>query len=1441
MKFLSNLQAEKTVAVDFTTSTGDSRKLYWDNDNHTLSLEMGNGVIQQIGQEQLSEARNSTISTIPNGTIVMITESVGESGRLTIAPAVCDGSIHSRQIIGITTHDILSGEDGVVTSFGLVRDIPISMKPVGETWVAGERLYTHPTIVGAMTNVEPVAPNLKVIIGQIVFVDETKFSIFVRLNHGSYLGGDNNVQVTNLATNDILFYNDSTSRWENIGILDLDLNAAQSAVSDIGNYYDATDVESVLQEIGAEEVIQNRYLLNQMSTGVTEYGGMVINSGDNTKFDVGPIVGYVVTNEVDPDSPTIVRVEFAGQTGITPPYLLTDEQTTVYLTSIGTLFYTNAVSGTAKQRREMILLGRIIHTDKTIIRAIENWPTVDIAVGSQLRDLWRAIGPINEDVFVYPNGANLQLSLNGGALNYGGLNYVNDRYNPTRLTIPSQTTLTFGYRTRAGTVIPDVTTVTPNYYDNNGVITLITGLYKKSTNQRVFLTRSGSIRIQYGQTVYNSFGEAIAAIPTEPFVVAPSLASNAILIGVITMKNDVTALNATTGVRFTTVSKFGELGGGGGGAGAAVNATDVAVLDSGNYFTSSNAEDVLQEVGYALNHIVDTNTITIVGAGTGIDTTIVESPAQTFTYTVSHEDTSTLSGLYGTEGIQSVTIDGMGHVTGVTTNTYLTSTTQSKDFRTIIVTDNDTGYTWQDTGSLSADMVGDTVTFVSDGGIEVNIDPTADAIQFVNSDKGSSQSIFKNIAVSGQNTVTAETNDDTVTLVAGDYISITTDATTDTITIGTTGISLDWSAIQNKPDPTITLGGDLSGSVTLTDLASGTLNATINANSVTLGTDTTGDYVSTLTQGTGISITGGTGETSTPTIAHGDTSSASNISSANSNGVVIQDISVTLDDYGHITASSIETIDLDGRYYTESEIDTKLNSYQLTYEKGQANGYASLGSDGLVPTAQLPSYVDDVLEFANLDSFPPIGETGKIYVALDTNKTYRWSGSAYIYITSGAVDSVGGYTGVVSASNLLTAIETVDGTGSGLDSDLLDGQHGSYYAISSDLSSHISNDLRHTNYALADGTNSYSATLVPAPTVYTAGMLINFKVANANTGASTLNCNNLGAKSIFKNVSEELEADDIKIGQIVTVIYDGTNFQIVSGSGGSGSGIDLKYQSPQCGDVKITTSLDAVHLWCDGQAVSRTTYSQLFAVIGTTYGVGDGVNTFNLPNFNDGGLFHKHAICFANIKENLQSDYFIPFTDIESLATVKSYFGPTPPAGWLWTQGQAISRVSYAPLFAIVGETYGAGDGVNTFNIPNIGTNYIIKVEHLLNEQFLGDAGNVSAIEASVTNSIIGIFGGYKFEHSQSIAGTSTIISLDKTIYGSAEYTLQVTQNNIREMTKILVTWSDTDIFFTEYGRIGGTTDVVFSAISNGNLIDITATSTSNPATIKGKVNAIDL
>lgn len=93
--------------------------------------------------------------------------------------------------------------------------------------------------------------------------------------------------------------------------------------------------------------------------------------------------------------------------------------------------------------------------------------------------------------------------------------------------------------------------------------------------------------------------------------------------------------------------------------------------------------------------------------------------------------------------------------------------------------------------------------------------------------------------------------------------------------------------------------------------------------------------------------------------------------------------------------------DIKKTYATKQEVSAGQLDYtaENIANKGKANGYASLGGDGKVPADQLPSYVDDVLEFASKTNFPSSGEKGKIYVDLSTENIYRWSGSAYTEIS----------------------------------------------------------------------------------------------------------------------------------------------------------------------------------------------------------------------------------------------------------------------------------------------------------------------------------------------------------------------------------------------------------------------------------------------------------
>lgn len=89
--------------------------------------------------------------------------------------------------------------------------------------------------------------------------------------------------------------------------------------------------------------------------------------------------------------------------------------------------------------------------------------------------------------------------------------------------------------------------------------------------------------------------------------------------------------------------------------------------------------------------------------------------------------------------------------------------------------------------------------------------------------------------------------------------------------------------------------------------------------------------------------------------------------------------------------------EIEDRKAGDTTITNSLNAFIST--KGQPGGLAELDSTGKVPAAQLPSYVDDVLEYSTKAQFPQIGETGKIYVSKDTNLTYRWTGTQYLEIS----------------------------------------------------------------------------------------------------------------------------------------------------------------------------------------------------------------------------------------------------------------------------------------------------------------------------------------------------------------------------------------------------------------------------------------------------------
>lgn len=197
---------------------------------------------------------------------------------------------------------------------------------------------------------------------------------------------------------------------------------------------------------------------------------------------------------------------------------------------------------------------------------------------------------------------------------------------------------------------------------------------------------------------------------------------------------------------------------------------------------------------------------------------------------------------------------------------------------------------------------------------------------------------------------------------------------------------------------------------------------------VTIAADAKTDSVTIASGNKWVQIKGDAG-TKTATIGHQLSGVA-----AKAYGSATAVAKVTVDAAGHVTAAEDVTI-VGAEYITglTSDAQAQLDAKIPASEKGQANGVATLGGDGLVPTTQLPSYVDDVIEAyvrtagteLNADWLSTTGpdgealtpEKGKIYVIVSEgkykDKQYRWGGTTYVLCNPSDVNSVNGKTGVV--------------------------------------------------------------------------------------------------------------------------------------------------------------------------------------------------------------------------------------------------------------------------------------------------------------------------------------------------------------------------------------------------------------------------------------------
>ena len=154
-------------------------RLHYNVTDDTLNIGHKDGVVQQVGQEQYAHVINNTGSTVENG-IAVGTNGVSSEGKKQIKKYIADSTLDANTFLGLATHDLSNGEEGMITTFGLVRDINTTGSPYSQTWSAGDNVYVDPDTAGNLTNVKPTAPDLVIDVGIVLTVDATNGQIFVK-------------------------------------------------------------------------------------------------------------------------------------------------------------------------------------------------------------------------------------------------------------------------------------------------------------------------------------------------------------------------------------------------------------------------------------------------------------------------------------------------------------------------------------------------------------------------------------------------------------------------------------------------------------------------------------------------------------------------------------------------------------------------------------------------------------------------------------------------------------------------------------------------------------------------------------------------------------------------------------------------------------------------------------------------------------------------------------------------------------------------------------------------------------------------------------------------------------------------------------------------------------------------------------------------------------
>lgn len=304
------------------------------------------------------------------------------------------------------------------------------------------------------------------------------------------------------------------------------------------------------------------------STALISGGDLSINV-DNTKFDITSGSGTFIDSYTDPAAPVVTPLSWTPFTAESVTNLATQDVTYISINSSGTLVQ-SADLPFEEDIRDKIVLGALIHFSRTKIDFVSSFTQVPAtSLGASMNDINKSLGIVNvgRGNTFSANGSNLKLNKSVGQIWSFGINYKNNRKNPSFISTAQNLQMPFTYQWRDGSgewisAVSTITDIVPGKYDDNtGGASSPNGIVSdfQYTIKRIFYSGdTDTLNIQYGQEVYANLDSAIASVHSENWNVEPINDAGLLYRGALIVRGDATDLSDSDQAVFVEIDKFGQ-------------------------------------------------------------------------------------------------------------------------------------------------------------------------------------------------------------------------------------------------------------------------------------------------------------------------------------------------------------------------------------------------------------------------------------------------------------------------------------------------------------------------------------------------------------------------------------------------------------------------------------------------------------------------------------------------------------------------------------------------------------------------------------------------------------------------------------------------------------------------------------------------------------------